>query len=240
MVNFLYEALEGDEDLERDFALAFEEYVGMILEAHSSGGAPWLHEDELRPSSKSSVIDWARPFPESVVLVDAKRCFIKPMRRYRMNATDWRGLENGLRRGVEQAATFWACVRKGEVPRLAGYADRPPIFLLVSQSDTSIIGMQERIERELAALAEQRCPGMKVVLLSLDQLQHIATNWQDRGDLWLERFLRRIAVEGRGIIAAEAPHQARGPLWDEVGRIWKTPEPGHEASGSSVGLDSRS
>ena len=79
--------------------------------------------------------------------------------------------------------------------------------------------MQERIQAELARLAAARCAQLTVAVLSLDQLQHIATNWLERDDCWLETLLRRVVTEGRGIISTEAPHQAKGPLWDETVRL---------------------
>lgn len=220
MVNHLYGSLSADRTLRKPFALAFEEYVGLVLDAYRASGPPWLHEDQLRPRSGGAVVDWARPFGNSLVMVDAKRCFIEPLARYRLHPSDWETLETGLRRGVEQAAEFMRSVSDGKVAPLGAGTGRQPIVILVSQGDTAVIGMQKRIEKDLAELGAAKLPGMKVILLSLDQLQHVATNWQERGDGWLEQLLLRIADEGRSIIAKEAPHRATGPLWHEVQRLF--------------------
>jgi hypothetical protein len=228
LLEWLYEPLIGylHDSLPRDlqcphYGHLFEEYVGMLLDRHAPGGARWLSEVELGPVGGGKVVDWARAFSDTVVLVDAKRCFIDPAKRYRFDADDWKSLEKGLTAGVEQGAAFWKSVRRGDVPALAIAKQCKALLVLVSEGDTSLVGNQEEIEASLKTLAETRCPGMTVLLLSLDQLQHLMINWLVADLEWLPATLWEIAARGRKHVEEAAPHRAEGPLFDAVADIFQ-------------------
>jgi hypothetical protein len=207
--------------LQSAFSALFEEYVGMVLDAHAPDGGPWLPESALGHGIQGQpVIDWARDFGDVVVLVDAKRTFIEAAKRHRLDPSDWKNFEKELKKAARQGAGFWRLAKSGMVPALRPSSTAKPVLAVVTESDSFIYGNQERIETALTQEARNLEPDLKVVVLSLDQLQQLAVAWRTRDSAWLPTTLNAVADKGRGLLRDVAPHKPDGPLMDAVERLF--------------------
>lgn len=223
LVHELHEAIRAPSQFTRaHFSQIFEEYVGLLLDACSPDGQRWWNEDEFarlvdaQKNKGTRLVDWGRVFTDSMVFVDAKRGFLSPASRYRLDDRDWDSLKKkSLIEGTEQLGSF-ARVYAERNPSLV--AHRESIGVIVTQSDSAIIAHWNELRQQLLETSQEY--GITLVLLSLDQFQNLMTNWLEKGEVeWLPNSLRELAAKGRGAIHKIAPPRQSGPLWDAVSNL---------------------
>lgn len=111
LIDLLHSACRAS-NLVFDFNQVFEEYIGILLTRHSPASLRWLHEHEVKPTT-GTVVDWCAELPSHVVLVDAKRAWLDPGSRHRLDAGEWDQFHRTLLHGVRQGAGSGTASRPG-------------------------------------------------------------------------------------------------------------------------------
>jgi hypothetical protein len=194
----------------------FEEYVGIAADRCCPGGEDWLRESELEAHLPENVkvVDYAREFDDSVVLIEAKRSNLEHEALHRAGLSDWNNLEKSWSGAISQANSFWEAVQEGHVPVLNGAKAKNPILIVVGHSDTSYL-FRGGAENEIRARLFKQPASMPTLFLSVDQYELVMDVWSTRDEGWLPRFLLKAApdqVRTIDELALEPP----GKLWEVV------------------------
>lgn len=198
----------------------FEEYVGLVADTCTPGGAKWLNEDQMRPCPQEQgrcVIDWAMEFSEYVVMIDAKRANISYDKIYR---GFWPTALERCAHVKYQATDFWDGVKKGRVQPLDRAAHKKPIALAVTYADFDFKLSRTNLMDHLTEEERKRFSDdawVPIIPLSIDQLERLFTMWSTKDRDWLPNFLTKILTDGwskvYGISGFKAePH---GPLFEK-------------------------
>lgn len=209
---WLYESLAGhlfdtfDFQGKKQLDEVFEEYVGMILEHCSPDGVRWLYESELKPKSGGKVIDWARPFRDSVILVDAKKAFVGLGARYRSVSRDWRGtIEKNWAKAVVQGTAFWSAVERREVPALDKDRGKKPILLIVTWSDTDRRAGGLDVRDAVRPFLPPGLEPIPYVIVSIDRLERVLASWEAADVEWLSVCLADAVLRGAFAMSNSLP-----------------------------------
>lgn len=220
----LFRAAQGC-GLNSVFHLLFEEYVGLLLQRHAPVGSRWFHESELLATrvpavtvvkGADRVVDWCCEFRDHFVMVDAKRAWLDPEARHRLDEGDWTSFRKTLRDVVDQAAKFWQSVVDGRLPQVKTAKSKQPLLLVALSSDARMVPGIESIVSDLVVDVGQKCPVLKVAVVWLDQLHALLATWHEREHDWLPVMLESVGVGFAGALNSELLEGVRGPLWDDA------------------------
>lgn len=220
---FLHESfdLQGQKRMDQ----VFEEYVGLVAEICSPDGGKWLHEDELRPDPQANVVDWARPFDNSVVLLDAKKGYVSLARRYRSQGEDWTSVQRtNWTKAVVQGTKFWEDVKHGKVATLARDRNKRPIIVVVSFSDTDWRAHRADMHQEILSKLPAGTDPLPYLIMSIDRFERIVSSWSDKGIEWLPEFLEKATVAGDDNDLRHLPAMTTGKLVNAFNHVFETLE----------------
>lgn len=196
-------------------AALLEEYVGKVLEMHSPEGKVWLHERDLKPTSNGrKCVDWACVFDDTVLLVEVKKAFIEPAKRYRSLRADWEKsiFKKNWAKAVDQGTDFWDGVRHNEVVPLASSSHKRVILLVVTLTDADLRSGHADIHSTIEPHLEKRDDVVPYVIVSLDRLEHILSAWENHDVEWLPKVLRDATERGSNVVFREVQRSYNGSL----------------------------
>lgn len=216
MMDTLYEELPRHH---RDQILGdlHEAYVGHVANLCDPGHGTWTSGEAVRQTlpRRRLCVDWFRECGDAVVLVEAKRCYVRPTLVDRIpDGGDWERVEKTLAGAMEQTADFWRSVTDGLVAPLQSAASKQPVALLVTHGDVDTrVGSSEVVAR-LRTRVGADLPTIPTVIISLHLFEIVMSAWHQVGDpSWLPQQLLKAASNGTTDLYRTNPG-AVGPLWD--------------------------
>jgi hypothetical protein len=221
MMDRLYEELPRHH---RDQILGdlHEAYVGHVANLCDPGRGTWTSGEAVRLTlpRRRLCVDWFWECGGAVVLVEAKRCYVRPTLVDRIpDGGDWERVEKTLAGAMEQTADFWRSVTDGLVAPLSSAASKQPVALLVTHGDVDTrVGSPEVVVR-LRTRVGADLPTIPTVIISLHLYEIVMSAWHQSGDPnWLPQQLLKAATEGTKDLYRTNPG-AVGPLWDRFSEL---------------------